>query len=397
VTFTTWLALLIGGGVIIRAALAFGTKGLVFDLQSALLTYRALREHALHVYALVNTPALDRWPYPSGFFPLLLVTGAISHAGLSFSVLVRFPAILADAVLAWVVQDFLRYRGASERLRLGAAAAVALGPLFIASSGYDGQIDSLGILPAVVALSVWDRVRPQARAAVAGALIGVGGALKTVPLLMVLALLPSCRSRREAATLVLCAIAVPALAMAPFLIADAHHALKALQYHSLAGTGGLSLLFQPDLARIWLGGPVPHLTGLSHALQGKLGIIIDAIGLGGALAIIFRFKVRSVDAAALIWLTLFAVSANFGPRYAIWALPFFLMGGHIWQAVAVQAVLIVPTVLLRAAPLTAPGALYTYVALMLLFWAGCLAAAVLLSRRFFARESAGGRPIVRTL
>jgi hypothetical protein len=50
-----------------------------------------------------------------------------------------------------------------------------LGPSFIDISGYHGQIDSVAILPAVLALMVWER-RPQpTRSVRAGLLIGLGG------------------------------------------------------------------------------------------------------------------------------------------------------------------------------------------------------------------------------
>lgn len=380
--FRTSLALVIGGGVVIRVVLAFSTNGLVFDLHSYSLVDQALRSHPLHVYALLNTPSLYRWPYPAGFFPVVLLTHVITAVtGLAFTSLIRLPAILGDAALAWVVQDFLRLRGASERMRLAAAATVALGPLFIAVSGYNGQIDSLAILPGVGALALWDRLRGDRRALICGALIGVGAALKSFPLLMVLPLLGACRSRREAAVLVGAAVAVPAIAMAPFLIRDSHNAIKALRYHSLSGLGGLSLLVQPDLAGVWLGGPFHHLSGLSDTLQGTVGALIAAGALGCAALVMVRFRPGATEGAVLLWLTFFALSVNFGPRYAIWGLPFFLMGGHVVGTVALQAILIGPEVLLLAGPFRDHDVVPVYVVLMVLAWAGCLAATGILLRR----------------
>src|SRR5207302_10782054 len=105
--------------------------------------------------------------------------------------------IAADAAIAWLVQAGLGRAGASDRTRLSACALVALGPAFALISGMHGQIDSVAILPAVLALVVWERGGSR-RALAAGLLIGRAASIKTAPGLMVLALLPSVRSRREA-------------------------------------------------------------------------------------------------------------------------------------------------------------------------------------------------------
>ncbi len=126
----------------------------------------ALTSHPLHMYSLVNGHPYNRWPYPSGFLPWILAADWLTrHIGHHFDGWVQLPQIFADAALAWFVQDFLRLRGCSERLRLTAAAVVAFGPSFFIVSGYHGQIDSLAILPAVAALYVWERSPPGVRRA----------------------------------------------------------------------------------------------------------------------------------------------------------------------------------------------------------------------------------------
>ena len=366
--FRTGLTLLVVAGIAVRLALAFGSQGLVFDLRSYVLTDHALGSHPLHVYALVNGPSAYRWPYLSGMFPLLLLARGIGDvSGLAFTSLIRLPAILGDVGIALVLEAFLRRRGCPARLRLLAAGAVLLGPLFVINSAYDGQSDSLAILPAMVAVAMWKPAPSPGRAVAAGALIGVGCALKTFPLLMVLAVLPSC-SWRERWLLVLAALAVPALAIAPWLVADGHSVVQALKYHSLTGTGGISLLVQPDLARIWLGQPFRHLTAASRALQGSLGTVVLVLPVALAAGLAWVRRASAHQAAVLLWLTVFAVGVNFGARYAIWGLPFFLMAGQLWRSLAIQVVLVVPTVLLRAAPLSGHGVLYLYVTLMLMSW-----------------------------
>jgi hypothetical protein len=378
------LWLLIALGVAVRVGLAFGTRGSVFDLGSYVLVKQALRTDPLHVYALVNTSRAYRWPYPPAYFPVIAAVGVIAKgSGLAFTSLIRVPAIAADAAIAWVVQDFLATRGVPERTRLAAAGTVALGPLFVPVSGYLGGFDSVAILPAVVAVSAWHRLEPDDRALVAGALIGLGGALKTVPLLMVFALLPSCRSRREAVVLVASAAAVPAIALAPLLAADAHGVLHALSWQSLPGVGGLSLLAQPDLARVWLVSSPVHvqLSGLSHALQGHLGQVILGVPLGAAALMVARLRSAPVEAASLLWLTVFACSVNFGPRYAVWGLAFFVMTGRVGGALIVQVLLSVPNALLYLAPFPSSDVLWAYVPPMLAAGAAFLASAAIAARR----------------
>ncbi len=116
----------------------------------------------------------------------------------------------------------------------------------------------MAILPAVGALVVWRRVEGPDRAWKAGLLIGLAASIKTVPGLVVLALLPSARGWREAVTLVVASIALPLLALAPFWAADAEAVRRMLRYNGLPGLGGLTLAVQPDLAEAWLRRPVGY-------------------------------------------------------------------------------------------------------------------------------------------
>lgn len=369
----TWLWAVIAGGLAVRLIVAFATGGLAFDLNSLDMVRQALVSHPGHVYSLLNTAHLFRWPYPSGYFPIVWLVG-LAHTG--FRHLIRIPPMLADAGLAWLVADHLGRQGASPRVRLAAAAAVSFGPVFIAISAYNGQFDSVAILPAVAAVMLWERLRPPRRAPLAGLLLGLGGAVKTVPVLLVLALLPTARSRREAAVLVGSAACVLAVAIVPWLVSDGHALVMALKYRSLAGQGGLSLLVQPNLAGIWLGGPYHQLSGLSSDLQGTLGSVIALAALAAGAAALLYLRAPVIPSALLLWMTAFAFGINFSPRYAVWLLPFLLMDRRILSSVALQLLLILPTALLLAAPFANHDVRYIYVPLMLLAWLAFTAGAV---------------------
>lgn len=375
------LWILLGLGAIVRLALEFETTGAIYDLNSYALVNKALISHPLHVYAAVNQPVF-RWPYPPGFFPFIRLAGAAAHhLSISFTKVIRIWPVLADLVIAWLVYDFLRWRGVTERTRLAGAAAVALGPLFVANSGYHGQIDSVAMLPAVAAIAWWDRLPSRWRALVAGALIGIGGSLKSVPLLMIIPLLAQRRSLREAAELIAGAAAIMLISIAPFLVADPHGVLHITAYHSLFGLGGLSLLVQPNLADAWLANQHIRYNGLTNALQGHLGTAVVVVAVGLAIVLVLRMRPAPVDGAVLLWLAVFAFSINWGPRYAIWGLPFFIMAGHIVKSLVLQVALLIPSVLIYALPVSASWANYVYVPILLGALAVFMVSAVLMARR----------------
>ena len=208
-----WLLVLLAAGTALRVVLAFATYGSEYDQASFAFIHDALSSSGLDVYAARDGFGAPRWPYPPAFFPWITASGELSSAtGAAFHGLIALPTIMADAALAWVVQGFLGKRGKSPADRLVAAGLIALGPSFVLISGYHNHFDSLAILPAVCALSIWDQRGEGGNAALkAGLLIGVGCALKTVPILMLLALIPTARSRKEGITLTTAAIAVPAV------------------------------------------------------------------------------------------------------------------------------------------------------------------------------------------
>src|SRR5438105_1919942 len=164
--------LLIGGGTLLRLLWTLRTHGLLYDMESFRMVAAAVVHHPLHLYGALNHGVDYRWPYPPAYLPWIAASrGLASAVDLPFRVGVVLPAIAADAAIAWLVQAGLGRAGASDRTRLSACALVALGPAFALISGMHGQIDSVAILPAVLALVVWERGGSR-RALAAGLLIG---------------------------------------------------------------------------------------------------------------------------------------------------------------------------------------------------------------------------------
>jgi hypothetical protein len=379
---------MIAGGVVGRAILGFETHGVGYDIAAVAAVERALEDDALHVYSAVNEGDLNRWPYPAGFFPFVVLAGALADLAGPFHGWIQLPQILADGAIAWFVQDFLGRRGASDRQRLAAAGLVALGPSFWIISGFHGQMDSIAILPAVAALWLWDRSPPGARRAlIAGLLVGIGAAMKSVPILMAVVLLASARSRREAAALVLAAVAVPLLVTAPWLVADTRDTLHSFTSHrALPGFGGIGLIAQPELADFWLNRDRSELSPLSDFLMDNAGPIL-AVLMAPLIALVLWRRTEPALAAAILWPALVLLNPGFGFQYVVWALPFVLMAGYLRQVALLQAVLFPPAALLYWHPF-GENPTAVYVAVMIAAWCACVAMVGLLVRATYSPASA---------
>ena len=374
---------MLAAGTAARLVVAAVTDTNTEDLASFAIVREALREDALHFYA--DVPDL-RWPYPGGYLPAVAAYAGIASAtGLDYLHLLRVGPILADAGIALVVVHLLARRGAAESTRLAAAGLVALGPVFAGVSGYQGQIDAVAILPALAAFAVWDRGGPS-RALGAGLLVGLGGSVKTVPLLMVLALAPSARSAREAATLLAAAAVVPMASLAPFLAVDAGAVWDHLTYRGFPGLGGLSLAVQPDLALFWQSGHEYAPNAATELLVDAGGVVV-ALGLLATAALLARFRPEPLDAAVLVWLAVWLLGVNFFIQYLVWGLPFLLARGELRAAAAIQA-LAAPALLLLYVDASAEWAVWAVYTLPMLALMALVAA--LLVRR--VRGYAGSVP-----
>jgi len=371
---------------VIRLVLAFAFRGTnhLFIEEIAADRVRDWDWHAVYEGVLP-------WTYTPLFLGWLSGASWLSDAtGLSFHGLAKLGPTLADVGLAVAVYTYLGWRGADGRLRLGGAALVMLGPSFFAISGYHGQIDSVAILPAVIGLMVWERSASPNRALWAGVLIGVGGAVKIVPLLVALPLLALSRSWRDAAQLVGGAVAVLVLTVGPLWISDID-LTNVVAYTGIPGWGGISLVIDPALGWHWLTvrGQPPASThsALSQTVQDN-SRWITAAALAAYAGFVFRYRPAAIDAVALLWLVVYAFSPDFFLNYLVWGLPFFIMAGFLAEVAFLQALLIVPMVgyyiALWPAKSTATGLLY--VPPMIALWAFWVLATLAVVRRVIKRR-----------
>jgi hypothetical protein len=388
VGFSSALWLIIAVGTLGRLILAFSTHGQVYDLRSFALVNSALHSHVFGVYHQLDdysTPPYGRWPYPPGFFLFIVSLAGLAHlAGLLFTSLIRVPAILCDAGIAFLVQDFLRQRGCGERSRLLAAGLVALGPSFAVISGYHGQIDSVAILPALAAAVLWTRTNASWRPYAAGALIGFGAAIKTVPILMLIALLPTAQSWREAAKLVAVAVVIPLAVFLPWLILDGPGKSLVWSYRGGPGLGGISLLTDPALPLTPFGTAHATVSGVTKTVYDQARWI-TGLALLGVTGIVTRYRAAPIDAAVLLWLAVWVFGVTFFLQYMVWGLPFLIMAGYLRQVLILEAALLPPTIVTYSTGLPDWEIWVFYTAPMIALWVAFASAAVILARRVARR------------
>jgi hypothetical protein len=372
--------LIVGGGL--RVVLAFETTGVGFDIRSLEIVHDKLRTDPANVYD-VNVTSHDgsrsaeyRWPYAPGYFPWILAAHRLSTAtDTPFHGWIKLPAIAADLAIALLVVWFLGSRAITERRRLTAGALVLLGPSFIAVSGYHGQIDSVAIAPAVAAVVAWATMKGNRRAVVAGLLLGLGAVMKTVPIVLVFALLPMVTSRREGLRLIIATAAIPALALVPFLLATPHATLTSLRYAGVPGLGGLSLIVQPSLADLWLLGA--HVSASDATLRLlEWSPYVEMAGVAIAAGVVLRTRPSTPAAAVTIWLGVFAFASNLFFQYAVWLLPFLLLCNCLRAVAVLQALLLGPMIVAYSRPHAEQWLANGYKVVMIGLWAVTIVAFV---------------------
>jgi hypothetical protein len=199
-------------------------------------------------------------------------------------------------------------------------------------------------------------------------------------------LLGSAKSWREAAKLAGAALAVLLLTLGP-LWASGIDLGRVVRYAGFPGWGGLSLVVDPAYGWHVLTAPgagfsAPARSDLLQTVQ-ENARWITAVALATYTAFVLRYRPAAVDAAALLWLVVYAFSPNFFLNYLVYGLPFFIMAGFLVEVAVLQALLIAPTVayyvVLWPAPSTATGVLY--VPALIALWAAWVLATLAMAWR----------------
>ena len=380
-----WLIVLLVAGTAGRLALAFVTDGNAADLANSRWALDALRDGSpLNFYA--DMDGLPRWPYLIGFAPWLFVAGELDERFGHFDAWLQVAPIIADAVIAVIVFRTLQACGAAPTFRLAGVALVVVGPAFFMISGYAFQIDSVAVVPGLLAVLLWERETPR-RALWCGLLAGAAIALKPPLAIVVLAMLPTLRSAREGGELLGAALAIPALLLVPFLLAEPTATVNIfLDYSGLSGQVGLTALIQPSLQEIWL--QTGDFDAYDPVLKDVGGLVNAAVLLAGT-AFGVRCRMRAVDLSALLALGLWTLGAGMTFAYLIWGLPFLLVRARLALAAGIQAAATLPLMLLATSPTDDTGLLAYRVSVVVLSAIFC-AAVVQLAREALSRARGRG-------
>jgi hypothetical protein len=386
-----WVILI---GVGVRVALAFNTYGFEFDMDSLVLLREQLDRDVWGAYGGLNVP-LDlqsfdtqyRWPYPPGFMPWAAFSGAAADIGFAYDGVIQLPAIAADAALAIICFDFLRRRGRSPQEYFLGGALIAIAPPLLITSGYHGQIDSLAFLPAALAVWLWDRDDvwegrgELARPLAVGALIGLGGSIKFVPLILLAAFFPFVARRpKQALALIVPAVGIPLLMFVPFLLADTEGVRRAVGYSGSPGASGLSMLLQPGIVEYRLGDALGSVTfNDTSAFFYDHGGQIALLALAATSALLLVKRPEPVLGALLLIVTMYVFATNNYLHYVVWCMPFLVMAGYTRIAALIAAWMLIPSWIAywAAEPDLAP----VYIVAMTALYVGWIALGVMLLRR----------------
>jgi hypothetical protein len=318
----------LGLALVTDLAIALTTDATASDVQgfrgAAQIT---LGPDPLHFYTTVASVKHGAWwPYLPGYVPMAALMLKVADAtGADFGVILRIPPILASLAIAAMVG----WHVGPER-RVQAVAAIALSPIVMIVVARQGQMDPVQWLPAVAAIIAWERLPDGRRATAAGLLVGAGIALKTIPGLVLLALLPHARDWRERAALVLASAVIPLAALAPYAIADFDHSLQWLGYAGIPGHGGLSLIAQPRLALVvYAGESVGGLSDAGQFLQDAAPVLV-ALGVGITWWRLFRRPPSPAQGSVMLILALLVCGVNLFQMYLAYLVPFVVLAG-LWR------------------------------------------------------------------
>lgn len=264
--------------------------------------------------------------FPSGHYALVAGAWALATtSGLPFSFLIKLPAILADLALSGLLLAASPPGGASGVQGETLALAYMASPVTLLLSAYHGQLHTVAVAAAVLAL--W--MVPRGAAAGAGAVLAVAASVRqhfavvAVPLALTL---PGPRRWRF-----LGAAIATGLALNFGLIASAHPA-RVLAPTWVYGAWGYGLLLQQGprlLKRLGLPSGETVAVPLTEFIL-QYGWLVPLAWTALFVAACLRAERRGAPLepwrATLVFLAgLCALSPGFGAQWAVWVLPFWLV------------------------------------------------------------------------
>lgn len=304
-----------------------------FDIES----YRVVADAVLHhrdVYDLAG-----RYPYLPLHMHIFAAAAWLSgHTGLSFVLLVKLPAIVAEMALTVIVGRAARHMGREDAAAL--AMVYALNPVTVMVTGYHGQFDAM---PTALVFGAWYVLAFHRRAwamPVSALLFGLAVADKTWPLLLAPVLLwrvprrggdvDSALAAHAAYLALACVPVVAVFALYERLVpGGAYHAVRvASGYQGIVGTWGFSQLLVRNA------GP----EGRAEAIQmaSALGPWVLGSMLACALVAATRLQ-RDADRLALVLAVVYTAAAGWGVHWLAWIVPAAVISARRWSVIFMVA------------------------------------------------------------
>ncbi|MDP9334713.1 MAG: DUF2029 domain-containing protein, partial [Actinomycetota bacterium] len=269
-------------------------------------------------------------PYQWNFLPAMpYLWTALLHLHLPWETADKIPVILAEGLNTILVAALATSR---QRLR---AFQYAVNPIALLVAGWHGQFDPIALSCGLLAL-----VCLQRRADVAaGALVGLGIAIKTWPALFAVAVFRATRPARWPA-IVAATLALPValfVTMPVFVNGHLHKdANIILGYRSFVGTWGWS-----GVVRMVSGERIVGYTGALQVREQRVAVVLFVLALPAVLWV-WRRAAPGVFMLAVLFMFL-VTTAGFGTQYLYWPLPLAIAYGtrrtwlYIWPAALLVA------------------------------------------------------------
>jgi hypothetical protein len=287
--------------------------GALYDIESYEIVGQLVPTGA-DVYASPET--VGRHPYlPLQMFWMALSEKVSQALQIPFVKIVRLAPIIADALIALLIFQFLR-RDISPQAAFSAGLWYALNPIPVFVSAYHGQFDAIPIFFTLMAF-YWVSRSPTA----SGGWLGLGILDKSWPVLALPSLLWATRRWKRGIVLALMAVAIPLFGVIFYVLlfdADPSVVLKnALTYNRGVGIWGYTYLirmlsvFAPSTDRLF-------------ALVLNYGRYLTLVALG----LVWWFWARKETPLAgflTILVAFFALTHAFAIQYLVWLVPFAIL------------------------------------------------------------------------
>ena len=249
-------------------------------------------------------PALE---YPSGLGLIIWFTSAVTSSALEFVRLTMAIAAVAGIVIGWLV-----WKQVGRRALMFAAAPTLALYAFL-------NWDLIALVFAVAGIVAFSRRRDS----LAGAMIGIGAAIKAFPILLLLPMLADrwrYGERRAAATLLTCAVATVFALNAPVMWASFDGWAHFLRFNSARPA---------DWGTIWSAGCHAFGSGLCANIPLVNAISLIAFVAGSILTCVLVLRTAPHlprwQLGFAILVMFFLTNKVYSPQYSLWILPWFAL------------------------------------------------------------------------